>query len=126
MNTQMQETMHNGLTYELHGDYYLPHMGLTANELRPLGRYGRMRLAYLQEHRPGLYTRLLLSGKLYDHLSEVDQTAHARLNTMVPQMARDEGVTEAIKTADQLSWVGKMNSIRHRAEEFILEELIYA
>ena len=76
--------------------------------LQAIGHYGRIRLNYLQEHRPGLYTRLILSGKLYEHLAEIDQTE------------------EMLKTTDQMSWVGQMNNIRQRAEEVILNELIYA
>ena len=84
-----------------------------------------MRLDYLREHRPGLYTRLSLSGKLYDHLTETDETSQDRLDRMIPQMAKTEGVNEALKAHDPMTWVARMNSIRHRAEESILTELIY-
>ncbi len=118
--------MKNGLTYTLHGDYYLPNLNLSEADKTPIGRYGRMRMNYLQENRPGLYTRLLLSGKLYNHLSEIDQTCQDRLDRMIPQMAKAEGVNEALKAYDPMAWVGRMNSIHHRAEETILAELIYA
>ena len=85
-----------------------------------------MHMSYLQENRPGLYTRLLLSGKLYDHLREIDQTCQNRLERMILQMAKAEGVNEALKASDSMAWVGRMNSIHHRTEETILEELIYA
>ncbi len=83
-------------------------------------------MTYLRENRPGLYTRLLLSGKLYNHLSEIDQTCQDRLDRMIPQMAKAEGVNEVLKARDPMAWVGRMNSIHYRAEETILAELIYA
>ena len=113
----------NGLTYTLHSDYYLPILNLTDADKTPLGHYGRMRLNYLREHRPGLYTRLILSGKLYKHLAEIDQTSRQRMEQIIPRMARAEGVDEKLKAKDQMTWVGRMNNIRQRAE--ILAELIY-
>ena len=125
MNQQIHDQK-NGLTYTLHGDYYLPNLNLSDADKTSIGRYGRMRMNYFRENRPGLYTRLLLSGKLYDHLSEIDQTCQNRLDRMIPQMAKAEGVNEALKAYDPMAWVGRMNSIHHRAEETILAELIYA
>ena len=81
--------------------------------------------AYLKEHRSGLYTRLILSGKLHEHLAEVERTCNERLDTMIPQMAKAQGVTEAMKARDQLGWVGRMNEIKHSAEESILAEIIF-
>ncbi len=124
MNPQIHDRK-NGLTYTLHGDYYLPNLNLSDADQTPIGRYGRMRLGYLLEHRPGLYTRLLLSGKLYDHLAEIEETSWNRLDRMIPQMAKAEGVNEALKARDSMAWVRRMNSIRQRAEETILTELIY-
>ena len=115
----------NGLAYTRHGDYYFPELQLPAADKTPLGHYGRMRLNYLQEHRPGLYTRLLLSGKLYDHLAETDRTSQQRMEQMITQMVRAEGIDEKLKEKDQMAWVGQMNSIRQRAEEIIQAELIY-
>ena len=115
----------NGLTYTLHGDYYLPNLSLSDADKTPIGRYGRMRLNYLREHRPGLYPRLLLSGKLYDHLTEIEETCRNRLERMIPQMAKAEGANEALKARDPMTWVARMNSIHQRAEETILAELIY-
>ena len=118
--------MKNGLAYTLHGDYYLPNLNLSDADKTPIGRYGRMRMTYLRENRPGLYTRLILSGKLYDHLAEIDSTCQKRMSRMVPQMAIAVGINEALKAHDPMAWVGRMNSIHHRAEEIILAELIYA
>ena len=115
----------NGLTYMLCGDYYLPDLNLSAAEKTPLGHYGRMRLNYLREHRPGLYTRLILSGKLYEHLAEIDQTSRRQMEQIISQIAQTEGVDEKLKAKDQMAWVGQMNNIRQRVEEMVLEELIY-
>ncbi len=115
----------NGLTYMLCGDYYLPDLNLSNADKTPLGHYGRMHLNYLREHRPGLYTRLILSGKLYEHLAEIDQTSQQRMVQIVSRMAQAEGIDERLKAKDQIAWVGRMNNIRQQAEEIILEELIY-
>lgn len=114
----------NGLDYTLHGDYYLPDLGADLGE--PLGKYGRARLRYLQEQRSGVYTRLLLSGRLYDDLHQADAEAEHLLDTMLPQMARDAGVTEKLKASDPMKWVGMMNTIKAQVEEIIWNELIYA
>jgi len=113
------------LTYHRCGDYLLPDLGLTDEEQRPLGKYGRMRLNYLKEHRPGLLSSLLLSGKLMEQLHEIDETCNARFELLIPKMQAAEGVTEELKAADQLEWVRRMNDIRHQVEESLLEELIY-
>ncbi len=114
------------LTYHRCGDYLLPNLGLTAEEQQPIGKYGRMRLNYLKEHRPGLFSSLLLSGKLMEHLHEIDETCNARLERLIPQMQTAEGITEDLKATDQLEWVSRMNDIRHQVEETLLDELIYA
>ena len=100
-------------------------MELPEVPLQAIGHYGRMRLNYLRERRPGLYTRLILSGKLYEHLAEIDQTSRRRIEQIIPGLAQTEGVDEILKAKDQMVWVGRMNSIRQRAEEMILQELIY-
>ena len=114
------------LNYSHHGDYPQPDLGLTEAEQRPLGKYGRMRLRYLEEHRPGLYTRLLLSGKLMEHLHEIDSTCHERLEQLTCQMQTQEGVTEALKASNQMEWVQRMNAIHHQVEEILLAELVFA
>ena len=124
MNKQIHDQK-NGLTYTLCGDCYLPDLNLSDADKTPLGHYGRMRLNYLREHRPGLYTRLILSGKLYEHLAEIDQTSRWRMEQYISRMTQAEGVDEKLKTKDQITWIGRMNSIRQRAEEMILQELIY-
>ncbi len=124
MNQQIHDQK-KGLTYTLHGDYYLPNLNLFDADKIPIGRYGRMRMTYLQENRPGLYTRLILSGKLYAHLAEIDRTSRKRMEGMIPRMAKAEGIDEKLKARDPMAWVASMNSIRHRAKETILTELIY-
>ena len=114
-----------GGAYTQAGDYLIPNLSLPDTPHEPIGKYGWMRRAYLKEHRPGLYSRLILSGKLYDHLAEVERTCQERLETMIPQMAKKQGVTEELKARDQLGWVGRMNEIQHSAEEIILSEIVY-
>lgn len=113
----------NGLSYTLRGDYYLPDLGVEPGY--PLGKYGMARIKYLEKHRPGLYTRLLLSGKLNDDLHQTDVQAQHLLDTMIPQMAKDAGVTEQMKMTDQLSWVGMMNAIKNQVEEIIWSQIVY-
>ena len=113
------------IRYFRNGDYFFPEMGLTEEEQRPIGKYGLMRQEYLQEHRHGLFAHLLLSGKLMEHLHEIDDTCRERLDIMIPQMMRAEGVDERLKADDQMEWVARMNSIKHRAEEMLMTELIY-
>ena len=116
----------NELTYTRSGDYWIPNLSLSQQETQPLGKYGRMRKAYLQEHRPVLWNSLILSEKLYPHLREIDETANRRLEQLMPELMRRSGVTEELKAADQMKWVGLMNNFRAAAEEQILQELIYA
>ena len=114
------------LTYHRNGDYLLPDLGLTEAEQRPVGKYGWMRLRYLEEHRPGLYTQLLLSGTLMEHLQEIDSTCKERLEQLTRQMQAQEGVTEALKAENQMEWVQRMNAIHHQVEEILRAELIFA
>ena len=114
----------SGLDYVLVGDYYIPDLKLP-EESRPIGRWGRMHKAYLQEHRRGQYNELLLSGKLWTYLADLNEQAADRLAYIISQMQAAEGVTEELKARDQLAWVRAMNSIRSRAEEIIRSEMIY-
>ena len=116
----------NELTYTRSGDYWIPDLSLSQQETQPLGKYGRMRKKYLQEHRPVLWNSLILSEKLYPHLREIDETANSRLEQMMPGLMQSAGVTEALKASDPLKWVGLMNNCKAQAEEVILKELIYA
>ena len=115
----------NELTYTRSGDYWIPNLSLSQQETQPLGKYGRLRKKYLQEHRPVLWNSLILSEKLYPHLREIDETANSRLEQMMPGLMQSAGVTEALKASNPLKWVGLMNSLKAQAEEVILTELIY-
>ena len=114
-----------GGTYRREGDYLIPNLELPETEHYQIGKYGHLRQTYLPEHRPGLYNDLILSGTLYWHLAEVDQTCYERVDLLVGQMAEREGVTEALKASAQFEWVGRMNNIRSRAEEIVLAEVVY-
>ena len=113
------------VTYHCCGDYLLPALTIP-DESVTLGKYGRMRKTYLKEHKPILYNALLLSGKLTEHLVGVDAECRERLEPLLPQIMRQEGVDEALKARDQMEWVRRMNSIQNRAEEILLNELVYA
>ena len=114
----------NGLWYELSGDYYIPVFTLSSEEQRSIGKWGRMHREYLKEHRLILFNDLILSGQLWTYLADLNEQAQERLSVIVEQMKEAEGVTEDLKAADQMAWVGAMNSIRNRAEEIILREMI--
>ena len=124
MNTKKSFFERNGGTYRQVGDYFLPNLTIDESEQRPIGKYGRMRKQYLKENRPVLYTNLLTTGKLNQHLAEIDKACEERMELLMQQLAKQEGVTEALKATNQMGWVRRMNSIRSRAEENMLQELI--
>ena len=113
------------IQYYKSGDYYLPDLQLQAPDLSPIGKYGRMRKQYLKEHRPILFSNLLLSEMLYPHPAVINQSCIDRMELLIRQMADREGVTEALKAADQMEWVRQMNNIQSRAKEIVLNELVY-
>ena len=126
--TTLKNTLHdsnNGLDYTLVNDHYLPNLTVAAPAEHPTGRWGRLHKMYLKEQRPIQYNQLLLSGELGGYLAKLDKQAEKQLALTVQQMQEVEGVTEALKAADQLEWVRRMNSIRNRAEEIIKTELIF-
>ena len=112
------------LAYTRNGDYLFPDLRLEDADL-PIGKYGLLRKRYLEEHKCGWYSSLLLTGKLDAHLAEIDHSCNERIELIMNQLARREGVTEALKATDQMTWVARMNSIRARAEEIVLSELVY-
>ena len=114
------------LTYIKHGDYYYPNLTVGDQPTTPLGKYGRMRRTYLMEHRQLLLNQLVLSGKLFWHLTEIDQAAQHRLDTIMPQLMKQRGITEALKSRDPMRWVAEMNAAKARVEEVIFTELVYA
>ena len=114
----------NGLDYELVGDYYLP--CLKAPESPKVGRFGLMYLDYLRNHKKVTYSGLMLSGELNEHIEDIDRQAEDMFSQLVDQMKQTEGITEHLKTIDQMEWVRRMNSIRNRAEEIIRQNLLFA
>ena len=116
----------NGLDYVLAGDYYIPAIGLPEDDDRPIGKWGRMHRAYLEETNPLLLNHLILTGRLHTCLADLDEQAQDRCRLIIRQMATAEGVTEDLKRQSQWEWVRAMNSIVNRAEENIKRELIYA
>ena len=123
MNSIFEE---RGGTYNLGADGMLyPNLILEPQEHRPIGRWGRMHRAYLEAEHPGLYERLILKGTLDRHLADAEERAKTMLERLIGQMVRQEGITEGLKSSDQLEWVQRMNSIRSRAEEIVRKEIIY-
>ncbi len=114
----------NGIDYILVGDYYIPDLKLP-EENRPIGRYGRLHREYLKQEHPARYSSLILTGKLWTYLADLNEQAKERLDLIIEQMKAAEGVTEELKARNQLEWVGRINNIRSRAEEIIKSEMIY-
>ena len=112
------------ISYSKVGDYLIPNLILSEEE-QSIGKYGRMRRRYLKEHRPVLFSNLILSGKLYQHLAEIDRSCNERLELIIRQMKVQEGVTEKLKADDQMEWIRRMNGIQNRDEEIVLSELVY-
>ena len=114
----------NGLSYTLHGNYYLS--DLVVNEEEPTyGKYGMLRKQFLKEHKPARYQYLLMTGELTGHLNQVDRDAREQVETLVKQMTEKQGVTEQLRMQDQMKWVGLMNNIKACAEEIVLKESVY-
>lgn len=115
----------NGIEYVLVGDYYIPDLKLP-EEYRTIGRFGRMHRDFLKEHKPMQYDDLILTCQLWTYLADINEQAQSRLEVIIEQMKKAESVTEELKRNDQWKWIQCMNSIRHRAEEIILYEIVYA
>ena len=114
------------LNYRASGDYLIPDLSLSETVETPLGKYGRMRKTYLMEHRPVLFSNLLLTEQLYPQLREIDREAQNRLETMLPRLMQAAGISEKLKAENPMQWVGLMNSCKAQAEEAILRELVYS
>lgn len=115
----------NGLWYELHGDYYLPCLVLTAEENKPIGIWGQRHLRYIKQHKRAFFTSLISSCKLNSYLVDVDKQADDMFSRLVKQLAEKEKVTEQLKAENQMLWVGRMNNIRNRAMEMVINDVIY-
>ena len=112
------------IDYTLAGDYYIPNLELP-RESRPVGKWGRMHRRYLETYHPIRYNQLILSGTLWTYLADLNEQAQARMEMLIEQMKTAEGITESLKAADPMAWVQRMNNIRARAEETVLDEIIY-
>ena len=114
----------NGLHYTLVGDYNIPDLELP-KENRPIGHYGQLHREYLKQEHPARYSSLILTGKLWTYLADLNEQTEEPLDLIIEQMKAAEGVTEELKAQNQLEWVGRMNNIRNRAEEIVKSEMIY-
>ena len=115
----------NGIWYELQGEYYLPCLKLPEKEQQPVGLWGQRHLRYIKQNRKVFYLNLLTSGKLNSYLADIDQQAEEMFSRLIKQIAEREGVTKRLKAENQMEWVGRMNSIRNRATEFVNNNLIF-
>ena len=125
MKDTVKSSLEDKLEYVQSGECLIPKLKLSDQEDTPLGKYGRMRKAYLKEHRPIIYNHMLLRETLYPHLREIDQTARERLEQMMPELAKEAGATEQLKASDPMKWVGLMNNCKAQAEEILKAELIF-
>ena len=114
-----------GISYTLQGDYYLPDIALSTEEQQPIGVWGQRRLRHLKQHHKVLYYNLLTSGKLHSHLADTEEQAQALFSRLVKEYSEKEGVTEQLKSADPMKWVQRINNIRERTTEVVLNEFVY-
>ena len=114
------------LTYTQVGNVQIPNLVMDSQPENPIGKYGRMRKRYLEEKKDGTLTALVLSGKLTQHLMEINDLCREQIETLSRQMAKQEGLTERLKATDQMTWVQRMNNIRNRAEEIVVNSLVYS
>ena len=128
-NSELPATVYdetNGLTYDLVGDYYLPRLIVPEEPEGDIGRYGRMRKRFLKEHQPDTFALMLMENTMTQHLIDIDHQAKEQIELITAQLARAEGVTEALKARDQLGWIRAMNSCRARTEEQVVREIVRA
>ena len=117
--------MNNKITYRKEGDYFIPNLPLPIQPKKQIGKYGRLRLNYLKNFKKGLYTELLIDGTLKQHLLDIDENANNKVNLLIKQLAESENINEQLKEHHQIDWVQAMNNIKNRAEEIVLNEIIY-
>ena len=117
--------MNNKITYRKEGDYFIPNFSLPIQPKNQIGKYSRLRLNYLKNFKNGLYTELLIDGTLKQHLLDIDKCANERIHVLIKQFAESENVNEYLKEHHQMEWVQAMNNIKNRAEEIVLNEIIY-
>ncbi len=117
--------MNNKITYRKEGDYFIPNLSLPIQPKNQIGKYGMLRLNYLKDFKKGLYTELLIDGTLKQHLLDIDECANEKVRLLIKQFAESENVNEYLKEHHQMEWVQAMNNIKNRAEEIVLNEIIY-
>ena len=117
--------MNNNITYHKEGDYFMPNLYLPIQPRKQIGKYGRLRLNYLKNFNKGLYTELLIAGTLKQHLLDIDECVNERVHVLIKQFAESENIDECLKEHHQMEWVQAMNNIKNRAEEIVLNEIIY-
>lgn len=115
----------NEITYHREGDYLIPDLYLPKQPEKTIGKYGRLRLNFIEEHKKGLYTDLLINGTLKQHLLEIDESVSDKVNELIKQLAEVEHIDENLKEHHQLEWVQAMNNIKNRAEEIVFNEILY-
>lgn len=117
--------MNNKITYRKEGDYFIPNLPLPIQPKKQIGKYGRLRLNYLKDFNRGLYTELLIDGTLKQHLLDINESANEKVRLLIKQFAESENINEYLKEHHQMEWVQAMNNIKNRAEEIVLNEIIY-
>ena len=116
----------NGIEYVRNGDYYIPNLTVPDDKVYNIGKYGRLHSIFIKENRPTIYSMKMLNGTWLAYLEEIDTTAKEMIDKLIKDMAVRQGITEELKTRDQMAWVGAMNNIRHSAEEFVLRDFVYS
>ena len=116
----------NGIEYVRNGDYYIPNLTVPDDKIYNIGKYGRMHAKFIKENRPCLYSMKMLNGTWLAYLEEIDTTAKEMVNKLINDIAVKQGITEELKAKDQMAWVGAMEQIKHTAEEFVFEDIVYA
>ena len=121
-----EKFIENGIEYVRNGDYYIPNLTVPDDKVYNIGKYGRLHSIFIKENRPCLYSMKMLNGTWLAYLEEIDTTAKEMIYKLIKDMAVKQGITEELKTKDQMAWVGAMNNIRHSAEEFVLRDFVYS
>lgn len=119
-----EKIIENGIEYVICGDYYVPNLKVPENKYN-IGKYGRLHKKFIKENHKEFYSSLILQGKLYEYLYKIDCEAHNILNSLVPKIAEQQGITEELKAENQLKWVGMMNNVKAQAEEIVYAEIVY-
>lgn len=120
-----EKFIENGIEYVKHGDYYLPNLSVPNNKEYNIGKYGRMHAKFIKENRPCFYTAKMIDGTWLAYLSEIDASAKEMVDRLIRELVAKQGVSEELKANDQIAWVSAMEQIKHTADEFVLQKLIY-